>query len=357
MALAVIMVLVVVGVLQRWTTNEYALTPGDATPVHPLVSIKGLPVDAHHDTIMLTDVYLQRLSAWQYIVMHFERHVTFLNADQILEPGIPSSQLVAQGFLEMADSKQNAEVAAFNSLGWHLHPRSTGAVVNGVVTNSPAAKAAIKVADEVVGVNGAPVLTTCQLQEKVHALAPGTRIALDVRRARISAAGDITRGRASTVWLRTAAPSQSLSSACANVTGPAKSWLGLSLEDGVQYQFPAQISINTKYIGGPSAGLAMTLSLIDSLSRGSLTGHHRIAATGTIDRFGNVGDVGGVAQKTVAVADAGAKYFFVPRVEVATATANAPAGLRIMGVTKLSQVLSDLARIGGAKPIPITPPR
>ncbi|MHB1209021.1 MAG: PDZ domain-containing protein [Acidimicrobiales bacterium] len=352
-----ILVLVVVGVMQRWTLNEYALTPGDATPVQQLVSIKGLPVDSNHDTIMLTDVYLQQLNAWQYVVMHFQRHVTFLNGDQVLEPGIPPSQLIAQGFLEMADSKQNAEVAAFSTLGWHLHAQPTGAVVNGVVTDSPAAKSAIKVADEVVGVNGTTVLNSCQLEAHVHSLAPGTRIALDIRRAHISGAGDITRSTASTVWVTTAAPDQTLSSACPSVKGPARSWLGLSLEDGVRYHFPARISIDTKYIGGPSAGLAMTLSLIDSLSRGSLTGHHRIAATGTIDQFGNVGDVGGVAQKTVAVADAGAKYFFVPRVEVATATANAPAGLRIVGVTKLSQVLSALERIGGAKPIPITPPR
>lgn len=352
-----VLLLIAVGVLQRWRLNEYALTPGDATPVQQLVSIKGLPVDSSHDTIMLTDVYLQRLSAWQYVVMHFERHVTFLSGDQILEPGIPSSQLVAQGFLEMADSKQNAEVSAFSSLGWHLRSTRTGAVVNGVVSNSPASKAAIKVADEVVGVNGTPVLNTCQLQANVHSLAPGTRIALDVKRAHVSSSGDITWSAPSKVWLRTAAPSQSLSSGCSGVKGPARSWLGLSLENGVQYQFPAEISINTKYIGGPSAGLAMTLSLIDSLSRGSLTGHFRIAATGTIDQFGNVGDVGGVAQKTVAVGDAGAKYFFVPRVEVATAKANAPAGLRIVGVTTLSQVLGELERIGGAKPIPITAPR
>jgi PDZ domain-containing protein len=353
----VVLALVVVGVLQRWTLNEYALTPGDATPVQPLVSIKGLPVDTHHDTIMLTDVYLQRLSAWQYIIMHFQRHVAFLSGDQILEPGIPSSQLVAQGFLEMADSKQSAEVAAFTSLGWHLRAQPTGAVVNGVVTNSPAAKASIKVADEVVGANGVKVHDTCQLEALVHDLAPGTRIALEIRRAHISGAGDITRSSVTTLRVTTTTPTQSLSSGCPGVTGPARSWLGLSLEDGVQYQFPARISIDTKYIGGPSAGLAMTLSLIDSLSRGSLTGHHRIAATGTIDRFGNVGDVGGVAQKTVAVADAGAKYFFVPRVEVAAATANAPAGLRIVGVTTLSQVLKALERIGGARPIPITQPR
>ena len=131
------------GWLKHWTLNEYALTPGDATSVQQLVSIKGLPVDASHDKIMLTDVYLQRLTAWQYITMRFQRHVTFLSGDQLLEPGISANELVAQGFLEMNDSKQNAEVAAFSALGWKLTATLTGAIVNGVVENSPAARASI----------------------------------------------------------------------------------------------------------------------------------------------------------------------------------------------------------------------
>lgn len=345
------------GSLKRWTLNEYALTPGDATPVQQLVSIKGLPVDPRHDKIMLTDVYLQRLTAWQYLTMQFQHHVTFLTGDQLLEPGISASELVAQGFLQMSDSKRDAEVAAFSALGWKLHATPTGAIVNGVIKNSPAAKASIRVADEVVGVNGTPMRSYCQLEAKVHSLASGTRLALDVRRAHISGSGVISWRAPSRLWLTTVAPVQSLESACPDVKGPARSWLGLSLEDGVRYRFPAEISITTNYIGGPSAGLAMTLSLIDSLSRGSLTGHHSIAATGTIDQHGNVGDVGGVAQKTVAVAHAGAQYFFVPQVEVATAKANAPAGLRIIGVTTLSQALRDLRKIGGARPVPITRPR
>jgi PDZ domain-containing protein len=119
----------------------------------------------------------------------------------------------------------------------------------------------------------------------------------------------------------------------------------------VSYQFPANVSINTAGIGGPSAGLAMTLTLINQMSQSSITGNHRIAVTGTIDQFGNVGDVGGVAEKTVAAANAGASYFIVPQVEVATAEANAPSSLKIIGVTTLSQALSDLHAMGGATPV------
>jgi PDZ domain-containing protein len=37
-----------------------------------------------------------------------------------------------------------------------------------------------------------------------------------------------------------------------------------------------------------------------------------VAGTGTIDEQGRVGSIGGIQQKIVAAADAGAKIFFVP---------------------------------------------
>jgi PDZ domain-containing protein len=140
------------------------------------------------------------------------------------------------------------------------------------------------------------------------------------------------------------------------VSGPSKSWLGVELEDGNTYALPAKVMINTQDIGGPSAGLAMTLTLIDKLSKNSISGNQPIAATGTMDVHGNVGDVGGVAEKTVAVQRAGAKYFFVPQVEVATARSAASPGLTIVGVTTLQQALHDLRKIGGEPPEPITKP-
>jgi PDZ domain-containing protein len=344
--------------LNHWTLNEYALTPGDATPVAPLVKIGGLATDQHRDDIMLTDVYLQQLTAWQFITMHFQSHVQFVPGAELVEPGVSASQLEAQGYLEMSDSKQDAEVSAFKALGWKLPATHTGSIVNAVVEHSPASAAKIHVADEIVSVNAKSVTTTCALEDAVHSLAPGSAVALGVERAHVSPSGVITWAAPVTVSMKTAVVPGSLgATGCPGIAGASRSWIGVALEDGYRYDFPGNISINTKYIGGPSAGLAMTLTLIDELSRGSLTGNNKVAATGTIDQYGNVGDVGGVAEKTIAVEDAGAKYFIVPEVEVATAEANASSGLHVLGVTTLRQALKDLRAIGGSKPVALTKPR
>ena len=73
-----------------------------------------------------------------------------------------------------------------------------------------------------------------------------------------------------------------------------------------------KVDFETNDIGGPSAGLAFTLTLIDRLSDGDLTGGKKVAVTGTIDVDGNVGAIGGLQSKASAVRQAGAEYFIVP---------------------------------------------
>ena len=355
LALLVVFALVLIG--GNWTLSEYALTPGNATPVAPLVKITGVATDSHNDKIMLVDVYLSNVDVFDWVRLHFESHVQFVPADELVDPGIPDGELGPQGFQEMTDSKQAAEVAAFRALGWKIPSVPTGTNVTGVESPSPALTAGLKVADEIVGVDGQPVRSSCGLIRLVHDDKPGTKLRLNVRRAKISPAGDITLESPSTLTLTTGTlPSGLGPTGCAGVKGPSRSWIGITIEDGDSYALPAKVSVNTANIGGPSAGLAMTLTIIDKLSAGSLTGHHVIAATGTMSPNGVVGDVGGVAEKTVAVEDAGASIFFVPDVEVATARSVAGSKLKIVGVRTLFQVLKDLRTLGGAAPKPLTPP-
>jgi len=150
--------------------------------------------------------------------------------------------------------------------------------------------------------------------------------------------------------VRLAAPPKGLvDTGCGAPTQPT-AYLGIDPETQQDWVFPVKVSVHTADIGGPSAGLAMSLGIIDSLSSGRLTGNRVIAATGTIDQNGNVGDVGGVAEKTIAVEQAGATVFFVPAVEKATAQAKATSQLHVYAVSNLDQVLRILKRLGGHVP-------
>ena len=115
-------------------------------------------------------------------------------------------------------------------------------------------------------------------------------------------------------------------------------------------RLPFELEVNTDRIGGPSAGLAMTLAVLDRLSPGELTGGGKVAATGTIEADGSVGQVGGVKQKTASVRASGAKLFLVPIEEVALAKPHA-GKMQVVGVRNLDEALAALRKAGG-DPLP-----
>jgi PDZ domain-containing protein len=90
------------------------------------------------------------------------------------------------------------------------------------------------------------------------------------------------------------------------------------------------------------------LGLLDALTPGDLTGGVKVAATGTMSPTGDVGEIGGLKQKTIAVMRTGAKVFLVPESEKADAEAAAKGSdLKIVGVTTLDDALKELASLGG----------
>jgi Zn-dependent protease/CBS domain-containing protein len=88
--------------------------------------------------------------------------------------------------------------------------------------------------------------------------------------------------------------------------------------------------------GHEPAGLAYALTIADLLAVQDYASGRTIAATGTIQPDGEVGEVGGVEQKAIAAADAGARLFRLPREELQEARG---AGIPVQGVDRLEQAL------------------
>ena len=140
--------------------------------------------------------------------------------------------------------------------------------------------------------------------------------------------------------------------------------LGVLVSPVVAYPF--DIAIDTGEIGGPSAGLAMTLTLLDELTPGELTGKQKIAATGTIEPDGTVGEIGAIDLKAIAVQRRNAKVFLVPACQedpkqyprelaeclkgIQLARRNAPR-VEVIPVRNLDEALAELRKHGG-DPLP-----
>lgn len=348
---AVVVIIVALGVYvaSRVQLSTYALTPGKAQSVAPLVSVPANRAHPARGSILLTDVYVTQLSALDYLAYKFNGDAQLVTAAQLLGPGTPPSQLNAQGYLEMAQSQSFAKAAALRHLGYDVPERDAGTLVFGVQPGSPASRA-LQVGDIVTSVGDTPTPNACSLVAALHDLSPGQRVTFTVQRTTITSDGRIQPGATTPMTVRLAQPhSLAGSPNCPGVSGPPHAYLGVEIETQQDYTFPIPIKINTSQIGGPSAGLAMTLGILEKLD-GDLTGGKRVAATGTISPQGAVGDVGGVAQKTVAVERAGATVFFVPPQEYAAAKSKDVPSLHVYAVSSLGQALADLHRLGGNAP-------
>ncbi len=80
----------------------------------------------------------------------------------------------------------------------------------------------------------------------------------------------------------------------------------------VEMVLPLEIEIDSQNIGGPSAGMMFTLEIYNQLSDQDLTAGRVVAGTGTIQRDGTIGSIGGVRQKVYAAIAAGADIILVP---------------------------------------------
>lgn len=136
-------------------------------------------------------------------------------------------------------------------------------------------------------------------------------------------------------------------------TRAALSYLDANGVDGTD---KVDVKVDLGKIGGPSAGLFLSLGIIDLLdgngSGGDLTGGRKIAGTGTISDGGKVGPVGGVSMKTQAAKRDGASVFLVPEAECSDARAELPKGLRLIPVTTLKGTVESLRALDKGGKVP-----
>lgn len=88
---------------------------------------------------------------------------------------------------------------------------------------------------------------------------------------------------------------------------------GIYLVTKYDYNCSPKITFNfNKDESGPSGGLMLSLSIYNKLTKDDITKGYQIVGTGTIDKNGNVGEIGGVEYKLMGAEKAKADIFLVP---------------------------------------------
>jgi Lon-like protease len=310
------------------TVPYFAIAPGSAVAVGPLVTVQDGPSYPAEGTIYLTTVSLRRVTMFEAIQGWIDPAIDVVEERVILPPQVSRSELREFNLELMDTSKEQALGVAFEKLDFDAI-QGDGAEVVQVLPDTPA-DGVLEPGDAIVAVDGKDIGVHIEAVRLIGDRRPGDEV-----RLRIEPQGG---GEARDLTVRLAA----------SPTDPERALLGVTLRTrDLRFDFPYEVDIASERIGGPSAGLAFTLQVLDVLTDGELTGGLRVAATGTIELDGSVGAVGGVAQKTVAVRDAGIDLFLVPASEVEQARRHAGQALQIAPVRDLDDALRVLASLGG----------
>ena len=319
----------------------WELAPGSAESVAPRMSFgdDALEFVTRYESdgeIMFVTALGSRLSLLDAVAAWLDDDVEVLTYEERFGVQTPSQQRDV-GRRAMVSSKQIAEFVAFTRLGIESEFVYGDVVVDDVVcADVPDPQSACKLlvaGDTILSFGGIPTPTLPALVEAVMNRRVGELVALEVRRA------DTDVAVAVNVKLM------------ASPDDINRTIVGFMPRDTRTVKTPFEVGIDTDSIGGPSAGLAFTLALIDELSQGSLTGTVKVAATGTMDGDETVGAVGAIPQKAVAARDSGAKLFLIPASQSAADIAQARrvggAQMRVETVATLQDALDILRGIGG----------
>ncbi len=366
-AVVVLIVGGVVGLLEIGAGGYYVLSPGQAPLVtasaecrsagggsfalrngEPCVQLvvptgRAHPVDG---AIFMVDVYQGKPSPWQYLLYklgllkQFGDHSVFLPNSAIVGNG-SASQVNCQDTQQAVQATSSAPVAALRQLGYQVKENDLGAQIDTVLPGTPAAAAGLQCNDLIIAVNGRSVHTAGDVSTDLSGLGPGTAVQITVERT----TGGTTKERQLTAHL------EGTPALGGRPADPKKGFLGIESESRITYDLPFPLRAEVGSIGGPSDGLALALGFINTLGGGHLTGGLKVAATGQIEPNGDVVEIGGAAQKAIAVRKAGATVFLVPPGNYKEAESEA-GNLKVLPVATLGQALSDLKSLGGVVPPP-----
>jgi PDZ domain-containing protein len=315
--------LIAVVTLELVSSRDYIFLPDKAHPVAPLVKVAGGHAPAGSGGIYFVDVIVRKATLLEQIFGGLHSGADLYPADQVVPPGTSSGAQEQVNSSEMRTSQEVAAAVALRALGKKVTTSESGALVSEVEPGYPAAHA-LRPTDVIVGVDGRAVRSPSDVSRVMAGAPVGTRFGFSVLRS----------GKRVAVPLRTVASS----------AGSKRGVVGVLLEPNESIRLPVKVSIDAHGVGGPSAGLAFALDLLQELGRNVDRGH-KIAATGEIFLDGRVGPIGGIKQKTIGAREAGVDAFLVPAGQNAADARKYAHGLRIIPVKSFQQALQALATL------------
>jgi PDZ domain-containing protein len=306
-------------------SNNYIFLPDPAHPVAPLVTVQG-GHDPTRGGVYYVDVVFKDATLLDKLTGGALHNGADLYPRQAVDPpGVTPALRTKLDLQDMRLSQQVAAGVALRAVGLKVVMRPVGARITYVGPGLPAFGKLLP-GDVIVAVDGAPVRTLDDVTLNIKAHRIGDVLAVTVRRDKQTLV-------------------EKLKTVGFGKGKDRRPFLGVTLEQALDIHLPLKVRINAGKVGGPSAGVAFALDIMEELGRDVVHGH-KVAATGEIRPDGSIGAIGGIKQKTIGAREAHVDAFLVPAGDNAREARKYAHGLRIIPVDSFPQALRALATLG-----------
>lgn len=295
--------------------------PGTPTAIPPLVEIEGVETTEMDGRTSLLTIFLRQQPTLPALGALLDGDRELLRVEGVYPAGVDRQEYLTAERERFGRQFDVAAAVGARAAGIDIE-LVTEAVVVTVMFGSPA-DGVLAPGDAVVAVDDEPIASGEELQAITRASEVGDRITLTVRSDDELRDVDVT---------------------LEGIGQDGQARLGVAVQtavDELRLPFEVRLAEDTR-IGGPSAGMMVGITVYDLLADEDLIAGRNVMGTGTLAADGTVGPVGGVPQKMLSAADAGADLVLVPSLQLEEAQAAAPDGLVVVGVEDLDQALSVL---------------
>lgn len=319
----IVALLVAVVILLTQTSNEYLLVPDKAHPLAGLVRVPGGKPTDDRGGIYYVDVIERKATLLERFFPGLRQGATLVQHDVLTPPGVTDQQRFQADKFDMTLSQQVASAVALRALGYHVQIQQQGVRV-ALVFGGTHAAGKLQPGDVVVAADGKPVRTSLDL----HRVLAGYRV------GRIVALTFIRDGKRRHVRIATSA----------DPFDNTRAIVGFQPQPALRLRAPLQIRFDLAGVGGPSAGLAFALQILEERGRDVDRGY-TVAATGVINPDGTIGEIGGIHQKIFGVRQAHVDIFLVPAGDNYREAKKHAGSVRVIPVKTFQQALRALATL------------
>ena len=223
----------------------------------------------------------------------------------------------------LREANSNAEYVAYTAAGIEYNIAKTSNIVTTVYKD---AKTNLKYNDEIISIDGNSYTNINEFQKYVENKQIGDIISIEYNRGKDKYKDDVE---------------------LINIDNTPKVGIGIATVNEYTSNYNIKIK-NKPGEAGPSGGFITALAIYNRITEEDITHGQKIMGTGTIDRDGNVGEIGGVKYKILGAAKKGAKIFICPKEnykEALKTKKDNNLNIEVIGVSTFGEAINKLEKL------------